>query len=127
MDKRFIDFLQEVFGDSPHTCDEQTWDWAQENFEKLEEIVNRERIAASILQEWVDQQGHNRCWYYPDLFRKLARLYGVKMTVEPALPPEEEFRAGCDKYREEEYSKPAKIVVESGTENHSESSLGSNP
>lgn len=90
-------------------------------------MTNLEAETRSILQEWVDQQGHNRCWYYPELFRRLVALYGVEASKEPALPPEEEFKAGCNKYREEEYSKLRQIVVQSGTENHSESSLGSNP
>ena len=68
-------------------------------------LANLQAEARSILQEWVDKQGHERCWYYPELFKKLAALYGVKPTVDPALPPEEEFEKGCQQYRREEYSK----------------------
>lgn len=69
--------------------------------------VNQNAAARSILQAWVDKQGHERCWYYPDLFRQLAALYGVVPKEEPGLPPIEEFKAGCAKYQAEEYSEPA--------------------
>ncbi|MCC7432794.1 hypothetical protein IT412_04695 [Candidatus Peregrinibacteria bacterium] len=57
-----------------------------------------------ILQSWVDQQGHNRCWYYPELFRELVELYDIKVTKEPTLPPLEEFKAGCCRYQKEEFN-----------------------
>lgn len=56
-----------------------------------------------ILQDWVDQQGHDRCWYYPDLFRRLIALHGVKAFKEPHLPPLEEFKRGCERYQREEF------------------------
>ena len=59
--------------------------------------------ARIILQEWVDKQGHERCWYYPDLFKKLADVLEVKTTKAPSLPPIAEFKKGCEKYQEEEY------------------------
>jgi hypothetical protein len=103
----FLDFVAGCVWDSPHQCDDETMAWFQENWPKVRQAANQDAQARSILQEWVDQQGHNRCWYYPDLFRRLCDLYGIKPTVEPHLPPEEEFKAGCDKYRGEEYSKPS--------------------
>ncbi len=59
--------------------------------------------ARRLLQEWVDKQGHDRCWYYPDIFKKLAILLDVKMTVEPGLPPRCEFEDGCKKFQDEQY------------------------
>ena len=59
--------------------------------------------AQEIVKEWVDQQGHDRCWYYPDLFRKLQRVLNVYPTREPFLPPLEEFKHGCEHYQQEEY------------------------
>ncbi len=64
----------------------------------------RTDAAKAIIQEWIAKQGHNRCWYYPDLFRQLADLFGIECP-DPGLPPEEEFKKGCDQYRQEEYSK----------------------
>ncbi len=68
-----------------------------------EALQGREDEAKAIVQEWMNQQGHNRCHYYPELFKKLADLYGIKQTVDSCLPLREEFEAGCRKYQEEEY------------------------
>jgi len=64
--------------------------------EKLKEV-------RQITQEWLDQQGHNRCWYYPELFAKLVKTLGLQMTVDPALPPRTEFEEGCKKFQDEQY------------------------
>lgn len=59
----------------------------------------------SIVQAWLDKQGHERCWYYPELFEELATVLDVKQTVPSALPPRAEFEAGCRRYQENEYGK----------------------
>lgn len=59
--------------------------------------------AKAIIQSWLDKQGHEKCWYYPELFRELATLFDLKPTVEPALPPRNEFKEGCSRYEEEIY------------------------
>ncbi|MEN9626022.1 MAG: hypothetical protein RL557_350 [archaeon] len=61
--------------------------------------------AKHVIQEWIDKQGHERCWYYPDLYRQLAEIFQVTQTKTPALPPLEEFKKGCEKYQQEEYNK----------------------
>lgn len=61
--------------------------------------------AKSVIQEWVDKQGHDRCWYYPDLFRKLADIFEINCSKDPSLPPLEEFKKGCERYQKEEYEK----------------------
>jgi len=60
--------------------------------------------AKSVIQEWMDKQGHDRCWYYPDLFMKLAEIFDVKPSKEPNLPPLQEFKKGCERYQKEEYN-----------------------
>lgn len=67
-------------------------------------IEQRFNEARNVIQEWVDKQGHDRCWYYPDLFRKLAEIFEVKYT-DPGLPPLDEFKKGCERYQDEEYGK----------------------
>lgn len=69
----------------------------------LQQAVEQNEKAKQIIQSWVNKRGHDRCWYYPDLFRQLADLFGIE-TQDPGLPPEEEFRAGCERYRKEEYA-----------------------
>lgn len=61
--------------------------------------------AKSIIQEWVDQQGHERCWYYPDLFNELVKLFEIKQTVESKLPPRKEFEEGCRRYQAEQFER----------------------
>lgn len=61
--------------------------------------------AKRIIQQWVDQQGHERCWYYPDLFRELVELFELQSTQDPLLPPRPEFELGCRRYQDEEYNK----------------------
>lgn len=59
-----------------------------------------------IIQEWMDKQGHERCWYYPDLFTRLAGLFALTPKVEPGLPPREEFEEGCRRYQKEQFGGP---------------------
>ncbi|OGJ54121.1 hypothetical protein A3D11_03145 [Candidatus Peribacteria bacterium RIFCSPHIGHO2_02_FULL_49_16] len=67
--------------------------------------------SKEIIQEYVDQQGHNRCWYYPDLFRSLVKLFEVDASKEPALPPLEEFKEGCRRYQQEEFGEKISDVL----------------
>lgn len=55
------------------------------------------------MQAWTDKQNHERCWYYPDLFRQLVAVFGVKSVKAPQLPPRAEFEAGCRRYQDEEF------------------------
>jgi hypothetical protein len=66
--------------------------------------------AKALLQQWVDKQGHDRCWYYPDIFTQLCTLLGVKPTTDPSLPPRAEFEKGCARYQSEEYGSPPKVT-----------------
>lgn len=50
--------------------------------------------AKQAIQEWVDKQGHERCWFYPELFERLAAIFGVTQSVPSMLPPLEEFKFG---------------------------------
>jgi hypothetical protein len=63
--------------------------------ERLEE-------AKAIIIEWASKQRHDRCWYYPDLFRKLAETFGLKLEPGP-VPPRPEFKIGCHLYQLEEF------------------------
>ncbi len=61
--------------------------------------------ASLILQEWIDKQGHDRCWYYPELFHQLCEVYVIKSEKQPALPSLEEFKAGCELYQLEQFGR----------------------
>ena len=71
----------------------------------MDSTEEKYRVVKQVLQEWVNQQGHNRCWYYPDLFDRLVEITGITSQVNPQLPPREEFEAGCRKYQKEQYGK----------------------
>ncbi len=59
--------------------------------------------ARELIQTWTDKQGHDRCWYYPELFERLKKLYDIRPRIDPALPPRAEFEEGCRRYQTEEY------------------------
>jgi hypothetical protein len=69
---------------------------------KVRELRAKNSQAKDLIEEWVSQQGHNQCWYYPDLYRKLAALLEIK-GADPNLPPLSEFKEGCIKYQHEIY------------------------
>jgi hypothetical protein len=70
----------------------------------MDNLEEKMKQAKEILQSWVDQQGHERCWYYPDVFNQLAELFEI-IGGEKGLPPRCEFEKGCIKYQVEEYGK----------------------
>ena len=66
----------------------------------LEEKLDK---AKRVIQDWADKQGHDRCWYYPELFRELVEIFEIKLSKNPSLPPLDEFKKVCEKYQKEEY------------------------
>lgn len=69
----------------------------------MNDLEQKVADAKKIIKEWADKQSHDRCWYYPDLFRRLATLFDINLETNPSLPPLEEFKKGCEKYQQEEY------------------------
>jgi len=67
-------------------------------------MMTKEDQTKEIIQTWLDQQGHDRCWYYPDLFMQLVNLYGLTPSKLPSLPPKSEFEEGCRRYQEQEFN-----------------------
>ena len=59
--------------------------------------------AKVILQEWANNQGHDRCHWHPEILQELASLFDVHPTVEPRLPARAEFREFCRRYENEQY------------------------
>lgn len=56
-----------------------------------------------LVQEWVDKQSHDKCWYYPDIFEAICKELDIEITNKN-LPSAEEFKLGCEKYRTDIYS-----------------------
>jgi hypothetical protein len=57
------------------------------------------------LTRWIGQQGHDSCWFYPEIFNRLCEILNIPVP-ERNLPPEEEFENGCHRYRKEIYDAP---------------------
>lgn len=53
----------------------------------------------NIVKEFINKQGHEKCWYYPDLFKSLVEVLGVKIQITE-LPDREAFEAGCREYQD---------------------------
>ncbi len=72
--------------------------------ELITEPVDQLRQVREIVQEWADKQGHERCWWFPELFRRLADVLAIEPRVEPGLPLlRDEFEQGCRRYQDEQY------------------------
>jgi hypothetical protein len=71
-----------------------------------------EQIAAAI-EEWSLKQAHDRCWYYPDVFNRIANVLNLSTLAQPNLPPRAEFEEGCRRYQAEEYTENQSLVDES--------------
>ncbi len=56
-----------------------------------------------IVQGYVDRQGHDRCWYLPELFDALAKELDISARHPAELPSIEEFCRGCAKYQATQY------------------------
>ena len=73
-----------------------------------DKLLGRREIEASevrqIVQSWLDKQGHDRCWYYPEIFTELSRALDLRGVKPPQLPSLAEFKAGCERYQREQYS-----------------------
>lgn len=55
-----------------------------------------------LVAGWLGKQGHDRCWYYPDIFAAIAEELGLQVG-ERGLPTREEFADGCRRYQEAEF------------------------
>jgi hypothetical protein len=65
-----------------------------------------------LVAEIANRQGHNICWWLPELFGKLCELYGIQPTTPMRLPSEREFEGGCNLFRRELYVSQITIFVE---------------
>ncbi len=65
-----------------------------------EEVLVRDYFKVrDLVEEWIEKQGHDKCWYRPDIFKKIADILELECPDQP-LPTREEFEDGCREYRE---------------------------
>lgn len=67
-------------------------------------LRQKEQEAKELIQSWANKEGHDRCWYYPDIFESLADHFQVENNNHALLPTLEEFECGCDKYQCSEFA-----------------------
>ena len=75
-----------------------------DNVAMLTKHVQRDMDVECIVRKYAEKINHDSCWYYPELFDELCGLYNIPKPKRPTIT-EDEFRAGCDKYRKELYDR----------------------
>lgn len=68
--------------------------------------MNAEEIVEAIkedIEDWASKQGEYSCWYYPEIFLKIALRVGAEVDYPLFLPPRTEFEKGCKKWQDEKY------------------------
>lgn len=60
-----------------------------------------------LIESFYNQTGHNKCHYYPDIFKEIAIIVGIKpehINLD-SLPELTEFKNGCEQFQNELYHK----------------------
>jgi hypothetical protein len=52
------------------------------------------------IKEWINKQGHDSCWYYPEIFREICKELDIDPNIIPTIP-QDEFDKGCKRYQDE--------------------------
>ena len=68
----------------------------------LDAVEKLNKIKREV-EEWVNKQGHDRCWFYPEIFIRIKNILEIRDCPNPSLPPLEEFEKGCKRYQLEEF------------------------
>lgn len=66
------------------------------------ERADRLATITKVVTEWQAKEGHDACWYYPDLFAQIM----TALNIEPKLhsvPPRGQFEDGCRKFQDQTY------------------------
>lgn len=54
--------------------------------------------ARRLLDQVLNAQGHDQCWWHPELVQRLAQLFEVRHSCTLRLPPIDEFHRECRKF-----------------------------
>lgn len=65
-----------------------------------------DQVRAAVLA-WANKQGHDQCWYYPEIFMTIAGILDIPLQIKPELPPRREFREQCQQWESVIYSDSA--------------------
>ena len=69
-------------------------------FDKKGNIPYKLYTIKNLVEDWIGKQGHDSCWYYPDIFKSICNELGIEWK-EPILPSRQEFERGCCKFQDE--------------------------
>lgn len=75
---------------------------------------NGEALSAArqVLTGWAGKQGHERCWWHPEILEELCGILGVDVGhTTPLLPSRDEFELGCKRFQDGQYS-PGRVKPE---------------
>lgn len=70
---------------------------------RIADNLKKQIEVANQIEEWANKQGHDRCWYYPDIFAIIVKVLGINVSSTPTLPSPDEFKVGCALYHKEQY------------------------
>lgn len=73
--------------------------------EEVDRLRDQHIELEIVLQSWLDKQGEDRCWFFPEIFMKLCNILELRPTVLPCLPERSSFEKGCKRYQDEQYDK----------------------
>lgn len=67
---------------------------------RMNEDSEKVELVKKTVEKWAGEQGHNQCWYYPEVLREIATIVDARTNIEPNLPQLNEFlgREGCRRY-----------------------------
>jgi hypothetical protein len=68
----------------------------------------RLEVVREILTEWAKLDGHDRCWFHPELLSRLCQVVGVPVIEKPIRMTRQEFQCGCLAYQDDLFGKRRK-------------------
>lgn len=75
--------------------------------------LNKSELVKAQVQEWLNKQGHDSCWYYPDVFTEIAKTLDIEIkNINRMLPVRKEFNANCEKFECDVYRQAARRRVD---------------
>lgn len=63
---------------------------------------SRIKQVKDVIKEWNNKTGHDRCWYYPELLKKIAEIVEEPIVTSHQIS-RKEFEEGCKRYQDEQY------------------------
>ncbi len=75
-------------------------DIRQSNLKQMSNGIKLFQIEQAV-RKWMNKQGHDRCWYYPEIFQEIIEILEIKELVHYTAIDRKEFEGGCHRYQDE--------------------------